>query len=72
LKWRYLVSESEEWAAYRLVNADFRDDDMNLASIRLVDRYAYCQSKLSKAVEMFPQGVHYSLKPRITCVHVPY
>ena len=52
-KWRCLVNESEEWAAYRLVNADFRDDDMNLASIRLVDQYACCQSKLSKAVEMF-------------------
>jgi hypothetical protein len=53
LKWEYLVSESEEWAAYRLVNADFRDDDTNLASIQLSDQSACCQSKLSKTIEMF-------------------
>jgi hypothetical protein len=52
-KWKCLVSESEEWAAYRLVNADFRDDGMNLASIQLSDKCACCQSKLSKTVEMF-------------------
>ena len=52
-KWKCLINESEEWAAYQLVNADFRDDDVNLASIRLSDQSACCQSKLSKAVEMF-------------------
>lgn len=52
-KWRCLVTGSEEWAAYRLVNADFRDDLMNLASIRLIDQQACCQAKLSAVVEMF-------------------
>ena len=52
-KWKSLVNESEEWAAYRLVNADFRDDDMNLASIQLSDQCACCQSKLAKTIEMF-------------------
>ena len=52
-KWKCLVSESDEWAAYRLVNADFRDDEVNLASIRLLDQIACCQSKLSRVVEMF-------------------
>lgn len=52
-KWKCLVSESEEWAAYRLVNADFQDDDKNLASIRVSDQSACCHSKLSKTVEMF-------------------
>ena len=52
-KWKCLVNESEEWAAYQLVNADFRDDDANLASIRLSDQSACCQSKLATSVEMF-------------------
>ena len=52
-KWRCLIDESEEWAAFRLVNADFRDDEMNLSSIRLVDQRACCQSKLSGVIELF-------------------
>lgn len=51
-KWRCLVEESEGWAAFRLVNADFRDDDLNLSSIRLVDQRACCHTKLSEVVEM--------------------
>ena len=54
-KWRYLVSGYKEWAAYRLVNADFRDDSMNLTSIRLIDQQACCQTKLSAAIEMFQE-----------------
>ena len=45
-RWRCLVDESEEWAAYRLVNADFRDDEGNLASIRQVDQRACCLQNL--------------------------
>lgn len=51
-KWRSLVFGSKEWAAYRLVNADFRNDSMNLTSIRLIDQQACCQTKLSAAIEM--------------------
>ena len=40
-KWRCLVTGFETWAAYRLVNADLRDDLMNLASIRLVDQHKH-------------------------------
>ena len=56
-KWKCLVDETEEWAAYRLVNADFRDDDMNLASIRLIDQTTCCLPKWSETVEMLRDTV---------------
>ena len=56
-RWRCLVDESKEWAAYRLVNADFRDDDGNFASIRQVDQRACCLKKWSDSVEIFQDTV---------------